>query len=39
VSVASVNNFESDSHESETIVPLYRGYGMHVRYEGLMELT
>jgi hypothetical protein len=38
VSVASVHNFESDAHESGTMVPLYRGYGMHVRYGGLEPL-
>jgi hypothetical protein len=38
VSVASVDTFESEAQENGTIVPLYRGYGMHVRYEGLRPL-
>lgn len=38
VSVASVDTFESEAQENGLIVPLYRGYGMHVRYEGLRPL-
>lgn len=38
VSVASVDPFDSGAHESGTVVPLYRGHGMHVRYEGLKQL-
>ena len=39
VAVASVDDpFDPDAETNGNIVPLYRGHGMHVRYEGLEGL-